>query len=153
MALEELKIESVQESFLKHKLDELYTLIDKKMNFLYEDYISSYKSYKIIFTYESINYVLKNRHKNKRTLKKQVNEGVINSILELAIERHNKEMIKDYEEDNNGWRKRKKNENIRIKDYYIEETNKLNNNLINTNAKNINNKVNKQHDKFIKSKK
>ena len=28
-----------------------------------------------------------------------------------------------------------------IKDYYIEETNKLNNNLINTNAKNINNRV------------
>ena len=49
--------------------------------------------------------------------------------------------------------KRKRTENIRIKDYYIEETNKLNNNLINTNAKNINNKVNKQHDKFIKSKK
>ena len=152
-ALEELKIESVQESFLKRKLDELYTLIDKKMNFLYEDYISSYKAYKIIFTYESINYVLKNRHKNKRTLKKQVNEGVINSILELAIERHNKEMIKAYEEDNNGWGKRKRTENIRIKDYYIEETNKLNNNLINTNAKNINNRVNKQHDKFIKSKK
>ena len=62
-------------------------------------------------------------------------------------------MIKAYEEDNNGWGKRKRSENIRIKDYYIEETNKLNNNLINTNAKNINNRVNKQHDKFIKSKK
>lgn len=44
-------------------------------------------------------------------------------------------------------------ENIRIKDYYIEETNKLNNNLISTSVKNINNRVNKQHDRFIKTKK
>ena len=37
-------------------------------------------------------------------------------------------------------------DNIRIKDYYIEET-------ITTSAKNINNRVNKQHDRFIKTKK
>lgn len=151
-ALKELKLESVQSVFLHHQLDKLYTVIDYKMNELYEDYISSYRAYKFIFTYESIDYVLKNRHKNRRTLKRQVNEGIINSIMELALDRHNKEMIKAYEEDSKGWGQRNRTDNIRIKENYVKDTNKLNNNLISTKSKNIVDKVNTQHNVFLKNK-
>ena len=141
-ALELLQLTSIKDVFTKEKFDEFYNATNNFMKEKYENYVSCFRAYEIIYCKTGLDRMEKLLNSRGMNVLKEANQCIAEELNLLAEKRH-EISIKD---STNSWGLVKKidlpeKNKIRNKEKYISDTQKLNEVFILKEAKDIRNNL------------